>query len=214
MALGAKRIAPELSLGTLVAAGQLADLLWPSFVLAGLESFEIRPGATQVVPLDFVSYPYSHSLAALVVWGLLLAFGRGALGRHGGVAMLTLGALVVSHWALDWIVHRPDLPLTVAGSGRHGLELWRSLPATLAVEFGLLAAGVALYARTTTARDRAGRWGFVGFAAFLAAVQLANLLGPPPPSVAAVTWSAQAVWLLVAWAWWLDRHRAPRAAAA
>jgi len=211
--MAAKRVAPALSLGSLVCAAQLADLLWPSFVLAGLERFEIRPGVTAVTPLDFVSYPYSHSLAALAGWGLALALAHRVGRRAGTLAAATLAALVVSHWALDWIVHRPDLPLTVGGAGRYGLGLWGSLPATLAVELGLFATGLAVYARTTSARDRAGRWGLLGFAAVLAIIELANLLGPPPPSVAAVTWSAHAVWLLVAWAWWVDRHRAVRGVA-
>ncbi|HYG65880.1 MAG TPA: hypothetical protein VEL74_25085, partial [Thermoanaerobaculia bacterium] len=73
--LGAKRIAPSVSLGTLFLAGQLADLLWPTFVLLGLERVDIAPGITAVTPLDFVRYPYSHSLVALLGWAALLALG-------------------------------------------------------------------------------------------------------------------------------------------
>ncbi len=46
--------------------------------------------------------------------------------------------------------------------------------------------------------------------AVLVMIYFANLFGPPPPSVSAVAWSAQAIWLLVAWGYWVDRHREPR----
>jgi len=160
-----------------------------------------------VTPLDFVSYPYSHSLVALLGWGALLALVY-AIGRRAGlVASLTLAALVLSHWVLDVITHRPDMPVTLHGSRRLGLELWSSVPGTLAVELLLFAAGVAIYLRSTRARDRIGRLAFWALVAFLVIVYLANLFGPPPPSVAAVAWSAEAIWLLVAWGYWIDRHR-------
>ena len=73
----------------------------------------------------------------------------------------------------------------------------------------MFAAGVALYTRATAARNRIGRNGLVALVAFLALVYLANAFGPPPPSPAAVAWTAQAIWLLVAWAWWVDRNRSP-----
>jgi len=208
VALGAKRAAPGVSLGTLVASAQLADLLWPVLVLTGVETVEIRPGATVVTPLDFVSYPWSHSLVALLAWGALAALAVRFLGGASRRAALVVAAVVASHWALDWITHRPDLPL-VPGGARYGLELWRSRPATLLVEGLLFAIGVALYVRTTTARDRTGRWALVGFVAFLAVVYLANLFGPPPPGTDAVAWAGLLMWLLVAWAAWLDRHRTP-----
>lgn len=91
---GAKRAAPGVSLGTLFAACQLADLLWPTLVLFGLERFEIRPGITAVTPLDFVSSPYSHSLVALSVWGILYARQTEARDRIGSVAFGSLVGLV------------------------------------------------------------------------------------------------------------------------
>jgi hypothetical protein len=212
LALGAKRAAPQLSLGTLVAACQLADLAWPVLVLLGIESFEIHPGITAVTPLDFTRYPYSHSLVALALWALAFAltwlFARGS----GARAALVLAALVLSHWVLDAVSHRPDMPITIEGSARVGLGLWNSLAATLAVETVLFATGVAIYARTTSPRDRIGHWGLVAFAGLLFVIYLANLFGPPPPGTKAVAWSAIAMWLLVAWAWWLDAHRESRVA--
>jgi hypothetical protein len=207
VALAAKRAAPELSLGTLFLAAQLADLVWPVLVLLGVERFEVRPGITAVTPLDFVHYPWSHSLTAMALWGVALAVAWVAVKQGTPRAALVILAVVLSHWLLDWVSHRPDLPLTVGGEARHGLGLWYSLPATLIVEGALFAACVAFYARTTRARDRIGRWAFWGLAAFLAIVYLASVFGPPPPDARAVTWSANAMWLLVAWGYGVDRHR-------
>ncbi|HEX6903061.1 MAG TPA: hypothetical protein VF789_25310 [Thermoanaerobaculia bacterium] len=210
LGMGAKKMVPEVSLGTLFLAGQFADLLWPTLLLAGVEVVRIQPGVTAVTPLDFVRYPYSHSLLALLVWAVLFSLAYLAFHRSRTAAAVTLGALVLSHWLLDFVVHRPDLPLTLGGSELFGLGLWDSLPATLAVELTLFAAGVALYARSTEALDRQGRWGFWSLVAFLLIVYFANLFGPPPPSVDAVAWTTQAMWLLVLWGWWVDRHRRPR----
>ncbi len=206
---GAKRVAPGVSLGTLLLSAQLADLVWPTLVLLGVERVAVRPGASRVTPLDFVSYPFSHSLLALALWGAL-AGGLYWLLRRGRAGALTVAGLVVSHWVLDFVSHEPDMPLSFAGSTRVGLGLWSSLPATVAVEGLIFVLGVALYLRATTARDRVGRFGLWALVVFLAVVYVANLLGPPPPSAAAVAWSAEAMWLLVAWGYWVDRHRAPR----
>jgi len=205
--LAAKRAVPEVSLGTLFLAAQLADLVWPTLVLLGLEAFAIRPGITAVTPLDFIRYPYSHSLVALAAWGAALGIAY-FLWKRKAWAAAVLAAVVLSHWLLDYVTHRPDLPLTLTGAERFGLGLWHSRIATLAVEGLLFGACVWLYARTTRPLDRAGRWAFIAFVAFLVVVYVANVFGPPPPSVAAVAWTAQAIWLLVAWGYWIDRHRA------
>jgi FtsH-binding integral membrane protein len=210
VAFAAKRAAPELSLGTLILAAQLADLVWPTLVLLGLEWFEVRPGITAVTPLDFVHYPYSHSLVAMALWGLGLALAWLAVRRGKPRAALLLAAVVLSHWVLDVVAHRPDMPLTVGGEARLGLGLWNSVAGTLAVEGALFAACTAFYARTTRALDRTGSWALWGLVAFLVVIYVANLFGPPPPSTTAVAWSAQAIWLLVAWGYWVDRHRGAR----
>jgi len=208
----ARRAAPEASLGTLFFAAQFADLLWPTLVLAGVESFAIRPGLTPVSPLEFTGYPWSHSLLMLAVWGLLV--GLAVRGRRSNwrVAAVVTG-VVVSHWLLDWVSHVPDLPLAPGGGPRLGLGLWRSRPASFAVELALLAVGVTLYARATRPRDRVGRWGLIGLVALLAGIYVASFLGPPPPGEAAVVWSAEAGWLFVAAGWWVDRHRTAPAGA-
>src|ERR1700693_3722466 len=120
VAMAAKRVAPRTSLGTLLAAAILLDLLWPVLVLLGIEIVTITPGVTAVTPLTFVSYPYSHSLLLSILWGLLFAGGYFVARRYVPGAII-LGVLVVSHWVLDAVVHVPDLPLTPWGSTRIGL---------------------------------------------------------------------------------------------
>jgi len=124
---------------------------------------------------------------------------------------VTLALLVVSHWVLDFISHRPDLPLTLRGPTRVGLELWSSIPGTLAVEGLIFAGGIAVYTRATVARDRIGTIGLWSLVVVLAVLYLVSSFGPPPPTAAVAAWSAEAMWLLVVWAYWVDGHRVPRA---
>lgn len=204
---GAKKLAPAISLGTLFLAAQLADLIWPNLVLIGIERVDIRPGATVVTPLDFVSYPYSHSLVALAAWALALAALYALLRRVSFASGAVLAGLVLSHWVLDVISHRPDMPVTLDGPERLGLGLWNSVAATLAVELTMFAVGIALYVRSTQPIDRTGRWALWSLVAFLLLMNLGNMFGPAPPSSAAVAWADQGMWLLIAWGYWIDRHR-------
>ncbi|MCB0579653.1 MAG: hypothetical protein KDD10_10140 [Phaeodactylibacter sp.] len=205
---GAKAAAPRVSLGTLFLAAQFVDLLWPTLLLFGLERVKIAPGITRVTPLDFEHYPISHSLLMAFIWGGLFALVYW-LARKNRFGAMVLGLCVVSHWALDLLVHRPDLPLIPGGTVRLGIGLWNSLPATLLVEGLLFVAGVWLYFRATTAKNRVGRWALWGLVGFLAAIYVANLFGPPPPDVQAIAWAGHLQWLFVVWAYWVDRNRAP-----
>jgi len=202
----AKRLAPQASLGTLFFAAQFIDLLWPSLLLLGIERVQIAPGNTAFTPLDFEHYPWSHSLLAVLGWSVLIGVAC-HLARHDRRTSSILGVLVLSHWLLDFLTHRPDLPLW-PGSAAVGLGLWNSVPGTLVLEIGLFVLGILIYLRTTQARDGAGRWALVALVAFLGAVYAGNLLGPPPPDVTAIAWVGHAQWLLVAWGYWIDRHRA------
>ena len=204
--LAGKTAAPRASLGTLFLAAQFVDLLWPTLLALGVERVAIEPGITVVTPLDFVHYPISHSLLAVLGWGLLLALTYYAVRRYPPGAILA-GALVVSHWLLDAVTHRPDLPLFPGGEARIGLGLWNSLPGTFAVELGIFALGVWFYVRCTRAVDRIGAVGFWALVGFLLLVYVGNVFGEPPPSVAALAWVAQAQWLIILWGYWVDRHR-------
>jgi hypothetical protein len=204
-AFAAKRLAPRTSLGTLVAAAVLIDLVWPILLLAGVERVRIDPGNTAFTPLDFEHYPFTHSGVAVLAWAV--AFGAAYRARTGyGRGAAVVAALVVSHWVLDLVTHRPDLPLVWTGP-KVGLGLWDSVAATLAVELAVFLAGLAVYLRAARPRDAVGRFALVAFVAFLLAVYAANVLGPPPPSPRAIGVVGLTQWLLVAWAAWVDRHR-------
>jgi membrane-bound metal-dependent hydrolase YbcI (DUF457 family) len=210
LGFGAKKAAPAVSLGTFFVAAQFADLLWPTLVLMGIEHVDVLPGATVVTPLNFISYPYSHSLLGLALWGTILGVAYVVLGRVRPPVAALLAMLVLSHWLLDYITHRPDMPLTFHGADRLGLGLWNSTVGTLTAEFAIFAAGVALYSRATRPRDRVGSFGLWSLVVFFVVVYLASVFGPPPPSATAVAWSAQAMWLIVIWAYWVDGHRMRR----
>jgi hypothetical protein len=210
VAMAAKSVAPRPSLGTLVLAAQLVDCVWPVFLLLGIEQVRISPGITVVTPLDFVSYPYTHSLVAGLTWAAAIACGYWWLRRDNRGAGC-LAALVLSHWMLDALSHRPDVP-TWPGGPVIGARLWDSLPATLVVEFALFGAGAWIYARVTHPRDRLGSVLLWAFFVTLVFLYFAAVFGPPPSDVPAVAIGALAVWLFVAWAYWIDRHRVPLAA--
>ncbi|MGI9259679.1 MAG: hypothetical protein ACR2QQ_12660 [Gammaproteobacteria bacterium] len=207
LAFGAKKFAPNASLGILFLACQFADLLWPNLVLLGVEQLEIDPGNTLMTPLNFLHYPFSHSLVSLLLWAALLAGSYALLAKTGARVATVVGLLVVSHWVLDVITHRPDMPIALGESARIGFGLWNAPLIAVALELALMAAGVWLYLAQTTAKDRIGTIGLWSLVIFLLIVYTANLLGPPPPSATAVAWSAQAMWLIVAWGYWVDSHR-------
>jgi membrane-bound metal-dependent hydrolase YbcI (DUF457 family) len=207
VAFAAKRAAPRASLGTLVLAAQFLDLLWPIFLLFGVERVEIRPGDTRFTPLHFEHYPISHSLATTLAWAAFFAAIYFWITRYRRGA-LVVAAVVLSHWLLDWVTHRPDLPL-YPGGPLAGLGLWNNVVATMVVESLMFVVALAIYLRTTRAADRVGKWSFWSFVVFLAAAYLAAAFGPPPPDVRAVAWSMFGLWLLVAWGYWIDRHRGP-----
>lgn len=210
LGLAGRKAAPRASLGTWFMAVQFLDLLWPFFLLLGVEHVRITPGYTRMSPLDFYDYPVSHSLFGAVCWGAAFAIvyalaRRRAPGRWK--TALLLGAGVVSHWGLDFLVHREDLPLVPVMGRYFGLGLWNSPAAAIALELALFGAGIALYLRATRARDAIGRLGLWALLAFLAVVWLLSLFGPPPPNERAIAWAGLSMWLLVAWAYWVDRHR-------
>jgi hypothetical protein len=166
LAFAAKKPAPRVSLGALFMAAQFLDLLWPAFLLLGVEHARLAPGITRVTPLDFYHYPFSHSLAMALVSGVLF-FAVCFLRHRRARTALILGALVVSRWVLDLIVHRPDLLLVPGSHSYFGLGVWNSVAGTLMVETALYAVGVLIYTRTTVAKNRVGRFAFWALALVL-----------------------------------------------
>jgi hypothetical protein len=206
VALAAKKAAPKRSLGTLVMAAQFLDLLWPLFLLLGVEHVRIHPGDTPITPLDFYDYPISHSLVGALVWAVVLGSILYLVRRSKRDAVV-IGLCVFSHWVLDWIAHRSDLPLSPWSSLHFGLGLWYSVPATVVTELLLFSAGLFIYLRTTKAKDRLGAVNPWLFGVVLLILWLGNTFGPPPPSVDAIKYAGNGLWLFVIWAYWIDKHR-------
>jgi len=187
-------------------AVQFADLLWPIFLLLGWEQVRIVPRVTAVTPLDFVSYPISHSLLADIGWASLFA-GLYLIVKRYPRGAFVIWACVMSHWILDVISHRPDMPLYPRGRTFIGLGLWNSLPATLLIEGAMFVAGVAIYLSSTRAKDKTGVLSFWALIIVFVILYLGTLLGPPPPSLKALKIMALGGWLFVPWFYWIDRHR-------
>ena len=207
----AKRFAPRASLAVLLAAPLLPDLLWPPFLLLGWERVRIDPGNTKFTPLDLAYYPWSHSLLLCLVWatGFALLYDRITHYRRGTLAVW-IG--VVSHRILDWITHRPDMPL-YPGGPRLGLGLWNSIAGTMVVELVMFGTGVWLYAVTTRARDHSGHYAFLGYLVLLLMAYVSDRFSGPPASPDEIAWTGLiAGAILLLWAWWFDRHRVSREA--
>jgi uncharacterized membrane protein len=202
----AKKLAPRASLGVLMAAPIFLDLLWPVFLILGMEQVRIDPGNTAFTPLDFVRYPISHSLLTSLAWATGFAVLYHVTARYWpGTLCIWFG--VISHWVLDAIVHRPDLPLYPGGGTRIGLGLWNSIPGTIIVEGTLFVIGVWLYAKQTRPMDKVGTYGFWSFVVLLILLYIGNWLGPPPPGEKVLAFTALIIWLVIPWVGWFDRHR-------
>ncbi len=209
----AKRLAPKINLGWLFVACQLLDLIWPVLVLAGIERVGVDHAATAVTPLDFQHYPYSHSLVMALLYSAAfgLALGTQARSRRAGIV---IAGVTFSHWLLDFVTHRADLPLAFS-STRVGLGLWQSVPLTVAIEGAMFLAAFALYWRLRRAEAKFRPRATLGLFAFLALIYAGNVFGPKPPvdtPAAAIAGPALAMWLIVLWGYAIDRQGLPPSA--
>ena len=209
--LAGKRVAPQVSLGTLVLATLLSDLLWCVFLIAGIEHTEIVRRGTRLMNSSVVSQiAFSHGLVPDLLWGALLAAAVFAFSRNGKAACL-VGAAVVSHWVLDFASHNPDMPLAPGLRQVFGLGLWNSIPATLVVEGGLWALSIGLYLRATKSRSRLSPYAFWGGVILLTLAWYNNIAGPPPSSGMRTAAISSLIFfsLVVLWAYWLDHWTKP-----
>lgn len=205
VAFAAKVAEPRARLGVLVAASFGIDLIWPIFLAAGLESVSVVPEATAFTPLMFDSYPWSHSLAMVLGWSLVAWALVRWLGGSRRVATV-VGAVVLSHWVLDYVTHRPDLPLWPDGP-EVGLGLWDSIAWTLVVEGAFFLGAVALYVISYPPRDRLGRLGLWALVGLVTVIWIAGPFSPPPPNETAVAVVGFVLWVLPVWAWRIETHR-------
>lgn len=168
-------------LGVLIAASQLVDVGFFTLMIAGVERMRLVPGATVMNPMDLYFMPYTHSLLGSAVWaiGFGLVVGAVMRSRVGG---LIAGAVVLSHWLLDLLTHRPDLGL-IGDSNKVGLGLWNHPTIAMPLELALIGLGFLLYARATRPSAPSGRWNLWVFAAVLLVMQAIDWFGPKPTQV-------------------------------
>jgi len=177
VALGASRWAPRVNAGWLVFAALLADFLLGIFAALGLEQAHIPANYSTGHYLTF-TFPWSHGLVPLLVWGALLGL---LVSRGERRAFVVISALVVSHYLLDGIVHVAGLPLLGEGSPKVGLGLWKNMPLELAIETALAAVGVSIYLSATRS---AARWGVVALMLILTAGTWTPMFATTAPSTA------------------------------
>jgi hypothetical protein len=203
----AKRVDDSIPLWILFLAVQLLDVIWAPLVLLGVERVRIIPGFTATNPLDLYYMPYTHSLVAALLWSVGAAVGYRLLAQSAtSGASRIVGLAVFSHWVLDLIVHRPDLPL-YDNAAKVGFGLWNRPGLAFALEALLSLGGLMLL----LARRPARRVGAVLFGLIMLAVQAYVFFGPPPASPAAIATTAlgaYAAFAVVIW-WLVDRAPVP-----
>lgn len=204
VALAARKADRAPSLVWLMTAANFVDLVWPLFLLLGLERVRIDPGNTAFTPLAFESYPWTHSLLMGIVWGIALA----ALARWRGVAKTgawIVGGLVVSHWLLDFVTHRPDLPLWPWSDRVYGLGLWHSIPATFVVEGLLWLIAIGLFLSARRPRGLHGQLALWSFVLVSTLPWVSSPFETPPSDARALAMFSLFGWIIVPWAWWIER---------
>ena len=204
VSFAAQRMNRNIPLWVLFIGVQLLDVAWAPFILLGIEKVRIVPGVTASNPLDLYYMPYTHSLIAAVVWSAA-GYGLYRLCRRraaAGAATLA-GLAVFSHWILDFVVHRPDLPL-YDNTAKVGLGLWDRPALAFGLEAALLFVGMSIFLR-----GRAGpKAGMMIFGVVMLAIQAVVFFGPPPTSdTAAATTALLAYGLFAGFvAQWEIRH--------
>jgi len=204
ISFAAKKAEPAIPLWVLFIAVQLLDVLWAPFVLLGIEKVRIVPGITASNPLDLYYMPYTHSLLAAIAWSLVAFLVYRAVRPVPSRAAAIVGLAVFSHWVLDFLVHRPDLPL-YDNTAKVGLGLWNLPAVALGLEALLLFGAMWLYLR-----HRARRTAMLVFGVVMLAIQAYVFFGPPPTSdkaAAATALIAYAVFAVVIRA--LERRAVP-----
>lgn len=203
LGFASKRFDKAPSLAVMFIAVQFLDLLWPIFVLLGIENLQIEVGNTLLTPLNFTFYPYSHSLLAALIWGVLFGLIYYATTKNKPGSLLLFG-LVISHWVLDFVTHRPDLALSPFSDYKVGLGLWNSPVIESVLEIGLFAVGAIIYYRSAKPVKPILFWTLV---VFLLTIHIMNLFGPPPTEVKFVVWAANLMWIFVLWARLIEKRK-------
>jgi hypothetical protein len=163
----------QVLLWSLMLATAWLDVVFVPLFLAGIETIEPAPGTSGGYGSAIIHADYTHSLVGALVlaalYGLVAAV---PWGRRTGVV---LAGVVFSHWVLDLIVHRADLPLLPGNAGglpRLGFGLWQVPAASIVVELLIVAAGAYLYWRAALQTARAAGGATTGRAQLAGALAL------------------------------------------
>ncbi len=206
----AKALKKSIPISVLFLAVQLLDVFWSIFVLLGIEKVRIVPGITATNPLDLYYMPYTHSFDGALLWSVGAGIVYYLLRRKDGLAAAALvGGAVFSHWVLDVLVHRPDMPL-YDDSAKIGLGLWNFPVFAFVLELAVLFGGMYLYLRSTKPVTPIGRYGMPIFGFAMLVLQAFLFFGPPPSSATGAAITALGSYFgLAGIAWWLEKKRVP-----
>ena len=207
---GSQRFAPRVPLPILLIAALFSDILGPTLSLLGWEHARIAPGRTQFVPLDLYDIPWSHSLLTTVIWATVLALIYW-LAQTDVIGSIVIWLDAASHWMLDWITHRPDLPLAPGMAAHYGLGLWNSIAGTMAVEIGMFGLAMWMYTLSTEPQDRVGKYMLISYSVALLLVYVSIPFSSPPTIIRQMDFaSLSSTIVFVNWAWWISSHRCMR----
>ncbi len=201
VALAAARVEPRVNVGMFAAASLLLDLLLWLFILFGWESVAIPDDFPRTHQPEFV-FPYSHGLFASVLWSALAAafvflLPKSRVGEKKSRSALIVAVVVFSHWLLDALVHRAELPITGAASHQLGLGLWNNMPVALVVEAALvLVGGLLFFPNCGVSRSKKVALGVLSLLV-LAFTVVGMTVAPPPPSATAMAGSSLGTIVLV-----------------
>jgi len=203
----------RVNVGVFVAASLLLDLLLWLFILVGLESVTIPVTFAKTHQAHFI-FPLSHGLATSIIWSVVagaVAYGAlsGERAKRQRIALL-LALAVFSHWILDAIVHRPEMPLLGLGSTTVGLSLWDHLWVSLPLEAVILISGLALFVSRSPI-NRARTAALAGLSVLILVFTLVGMtVAPPPPSATAMAASSLVTITMVsAMTYWFGKSRLP-----
>jgi hypothetical protein len=177
-------------------------------LIRDIEKVAIEPGNTAFTPLNFLYYPYSHSLLFTFIWAILFGIFYLLVTKDKKTSLL-IGVLVLSHWILDYFTHRPDLPLSPWSNEKVGLGLWNNPMATIIIEMIIFIGGALLYIRATNTKNITGIISLWAFIIFMLVIYFLNASGHPPDSVHSIAILGLTQLLLVAWGYWIDANREP-----
>lgn len=208
LSFAAKKVAPKVSLATLFMATLFVDIIWPFLLVFNIEKVAIVPGYTKSNALEFLYFPYTHSLLAGILWGLVVGFIYW-LFKRDRQGSLVVGLCVLSHWFFDLVVHTADLPLSPFGDFKLGFGLWNHVAISLTIETIIFLTGVYIYANFTKAKTTAGKWGLWSFVVFLLIFHFANTFGPPPPDSIMTLFATLLILtgIILSIAWLIDKKR-------